>query len=64
MIKLFLAIFAILMLCVHCESKKDPLEEGAHFGYNIQCINGFKYKCTKHTETLILEKDGKPMKCK
>lgn len=64
MIKLFLAIFAISMLCIHCESQKDSLEEGVHFGYNIQCINGFKYKSTKYKETLILEKDGKPMKCK
>ena len=64
MIKFIIAIFAILILCLYCESQQDPLEEGMHFSYNIKCINGFKYKCTKHTETLLLEKDGKPMKCK
>jgi uncharacterized protein YwgA len=58
--------FAVVIAFVfmgHCESKKDPYEEGTHMDYRILCENGFVYK-HKHGATMqIFNSDGRPLKC-
>lgn len=69
-IMLIIAIVGMAALCsvklVRDDMNKDPLEEGSHLGYQITCENGFKYKIfnDKRGVILLLDKDGKPLKCK
>ncbi len=47
-----------------CETA-NPLDEGVHWNYTIQCENGFKYKILSNRQGVIqlLNSDGTPMKC-
>jgi len=57
--------FTLMFIGIKCEQSKDPYEEGAHWGYSVECENGFVYECLGHHRGTIqvLNSDGTPLKC-
>jgi len=49
--------------CAYFDSKKDPLEVGTHFEYEIKCINGWKYKTVDRGAVMLYDKNFKPIPC-
>ena len=64
---LFFILLTILMFFIAFKSEqgKDPYEEGSHWDYSIECVNGFAYKVLSDREGTIqvLNSDGTPLKC-
>lgn len=62
---LILASIGLTFLGLHCESQKDPYEEGMHWSYSISCENGFVFKILDQRRGVIqiLNSDGTPLKC-
>jgi len=60
-----LIFLGISILIQHCDSKRDPYEEGMHWNYSIKCENGFVYKSLGDRQGIIqvLNSDGTPLKC-
>lgn len=62
-IMFIVVLVGVMVLGLHCESKKDPYQEGMHWDYSISCENGFVYKIKDRAAIQILNSDGTPLKC-
>lgn len=60
----FILLIAVLFTAgLYCESKKDPYEEGSHWDYSIECVNGFAYKVKNRAAMQVFNSDGTPLRC-
>ena len=62
-IYIFILMIICFGTCTYLDSLQDPDEEGMHMQYNIKCEGGFKYKSIDRGYILMLNSDGKPLKC-
>lgn len=67
-VALFLSYFFYDIYKLNKQDKRTPYSIGVHFGYEVSCFDGYKYKVFYRwnrieRSELITDLNGKPLKC-